>query len=89
MSNQERIACAALRHPPTGLVICSPRHGGPTVYRIIAALNLDGEFEQGFCTNQFDRFVDRQEAHKIATAAGQIIYRCGGDDDTLYSENLY
>lgn len=42
----------------------------------------------GFMTDT-GRFVDREEAHTIAKAAGQIIRRCGGDEGTLYSENLW
>ena len=44
--------------------------------------------EQGFVTDT-GRFVDREEGHLIAKAAGQIIHRCGGDHHTLYSENLW
>lgn len=44
--------------------------------------------EQGFVTDR-GRFVGREEALAIATAAGQIQYRCGGDDIRLYSENLW
>lgn len=47
--------------------------------------------EQGFI-DQWGIFLNRQEAWKVAKAAGQILYRCGGDDSdggTLYSENLY
>lgn len=46
---------------------------------------------QGFI-DQFGVFMDRREAWQVAQAAGQIKYRCGGDDKdggTLYSENLY
>ncbi len=86
------IACAALRFPG-GPIICAPRHGGPMVYALMEQIGLVGiEPEYGFCTNRFDEFVTRQEAWKIAEAAGQIRYRCGGDDadgGTLYSENLY
>jgi hypothetical protein len=42
----------------------------------------------GFMTDT-GRFVDREEAHTIAKAAGQIVRRCGGDEGTLYSENLW
>ena len=44
--------------------------------------------KQGFLTNK-GRFVDRIEGREIAVAAGQIRYRCGGDETRLYSENLY
>jgi len=47
--------------------------------------------EQGFI-DQFGEFLTRQEAMKVAIAAGQkvdIERGCGGDKDTLYSEGLY
>ena len=47
--------------------------------------------KQGFI-DQYGVFMTRQEAWKVAEAADQINYRCGGDDKyggTLYSENLY
>lgn len=47
--------------------------------------------EQGFIDNR-RVFVDRNKAWKIAEAANQINFRCGGDTEeggTLYSENLY
>ena len=43
---------------------------------------------QGFI-DQWGIFMDRKEAHAVASAAGQIKYRCGGDDNKLFSENLY
>lgn len=46
------------------------------------------DMEQGFITDT-GRFVTRTEGHLIAKAAGQIIRRCGGDETTLYSENLW
>lgn len=49
------------------------------------------DWEQGFI-DQLGQFHTRTEAWKIAEAAGQILYRCGGDTangGTLYSENLY
>lgn len=47
--------------------------------------------EAGFVDN-FGNFLTRTEAWKVAEAAGQILYRVGGDTangGTLYSENLY
>ena len=92
----ELIACAAIKHKPSGMVICAPRHGGlmhktlEILKRLgFVTLGVDDEFEQGFVTNQFDKFVTREEAFIIAQKAGQIRYRCGGDDGYLFSENLY
>ena len=48
-------------------------------------------YEQGFIDNH-RQFINRQEAWKVAEAAGQILRRVGGDESkggTLYSENLY
>jgi hypothetical protein len=33
--------------------------------------------------------MTREEAFEVASAAGQIIRRVGGDDGKLFSENLY
>jgi hypothetical protein len=45
--------------------------------------------EQGFI-DQYGKFYSRKAAWKIAEKEGQIIRRCGGDEDgTLWSENLY
>jgi hypothetical protein len=44
--------------------------------------------EQGFI-DQFGVFMTREEAYEVAKAAGQIKYRCGGDEGRLFSENLY
>lgn len=44
--------------------------------------------EQGF-VDQFGTFLTREEALPIARAAGQIRFRCGGDEIRLYSDNLY
>jgi len=54
-------------------------------------LNLHGGLAdglQGFLTNE-GRFVNRKGAWKIAEEAGQIVKRCGGDGDRLFSENLW
>jgi len=45
-------------------------------------------WEQGF-VDQHGEFMTREEAHKVAIEAGQIIRRCGGDEERLFSENLY
>lgn len=43
---------------------------------------------QGFL-DQWGVFMDRKEAHKVASEQGQIRHRCGGDEGKLFSENLY
>jgi len=75
-----------------GTVVCGHRHGHciNTVYTlsklrtVTFAEDATGEHEQGFLTNT-NRFVDREEAAKIAFAAGQIKKELV----TLYSEDLY
>lgn len=75
---------------PTGLVFSGHRHG-QCIYTKCAITGLrdceSGENEQGFLTN-LNRFVDRQEAWKIAEKANQIVRQSGGYG-TLYSECLY
>jgi hypothetical protein len=92
MATKERVVvCAAIRNGGYE-VICGPRHWDSTM-RVAVALS-GGQWksaEQGF-VDQFGQFMTRQEAWKVAEAAGQICYRVGGDErdgGTLYSENLY
>lgn len=84
-----RIVCAAIRHTSTRIVVCGARHFDMVMHRQINAMNLPDEWdEQGFI-DQRGEFLTREEAHKVATEAGQIIRRCGGDEGRLFSENLY
>lgn len=82
-----------------GLVTCSYRHGA-CISKIKALTNLrtvtyaedaTGEFKQGFLTSE-NRFVDRQEAYKIAFEQNQIIGPNKGKPTNiigLTSEDLY
>lgn len=96
-SPPERIVSACNRHGETLLV--GVRHGSEDMYSLWDnVLEFDSSFfdnhgnqEQGFITSKY-RFVDRQEAWKIAVEQQQIVRRVGGDTSqggTLYSENLY
>ena len=93
----ERIVCSANKYGD--LVVAGVRHACGVMSGIHRAfddrhtdLSEDfGDEVQGFVTNRH-RFVDRQEAWKIAVSQRQIIRRVGGDASkggTLYSENLY
>lgn len=98
-----RIVCAANRNSD-GVIITGLRHFDQLMHRQIKELKLlaeasgaeidDSYFEfkeQGFICNRY-QYHNRQQAWKIAEAAGQIIRRVGGDESdggTLYSENLY
>lgn len=83
---EPRIVCSAVRHLATGDITLGARHHH-CFWRVAEGVTTS-DYEQGFI-DQFEKFHTREEAHKIATAKGQIIARCGGDAETLYSENLY
>ncbi len=92
------VVCAANRNE-YGDIILGARHYDHLMHTQIE-YNVDHtglkrwlkcNVEQGFI-DQFGVFMDRKEAWKVAMAADQIRYRCGGDNTdggTLYSENLY
>jgi len=91
IKREQRVVCAALKSKVSGRVICGARHFDKIM---LGQITHSGgriewnEAEQGFI-DQFDTFLSRPEAWKIAEAAGQILRRCGGDGDSLFSENLY
>lgn len=94
LTKQRRVVCSACRSSKTGRIVLGPRHMDD-VMRMHVRLCLDLDFhdydDQGFI-DQWGVFMSRTEAWKVAEAAGQIVYRCGGDTangGTLYSENLY
>ena len=91
-----RIVCAAIRNVEGGIII-GIRHYDTIMNATLSELPIDlrdlwsEQVEQGF-VDQRGNFLTRKEAWKIASNAGQIIHRVGGDDrdgGTLYSENLY
>jgi hypothetical protein len=98
----EHIICAAIHyfenkayiHQPRnielGYVMCGRRHHNIINLRFdLTGKRTADRSGQGFLTNT-DRFVDRQEAYKIARDAGQLLL---GDYQTapyiLTSEDLY
>lgn len=93
MTDQRVIVCAAMKCKETDRIICSVRHWDQTTHWHFPTVSDARRFkdEHGFMDNRY-QFLTRQEAWKVAQAAGQIKYRCGGDEangGTLYSENLY
>lgn len=83
-----RVVCAAIRDA-TGQVVCGARHFDNGMHRAIGRLmSFTAPWEQGFI-DQFGMFLTREEAFVVASQAGQIIRRVGGDDGRLFSENLY
>lgn len=83
------VVCAAIKNK-RGVMVCSPRHWDTMMHA--QALSMKGEdwyqAEQGF-VDQRGVWLTREEAWKVAEAAGQIMRRVGGDEGCLYSENLY
>lgn len=89
--SRPRIVCAAV-HLADGLVIPSARHFDMTMRLLIASVGGQKKMQrgaiQGFI-DQHGRFYTREEAWPVAVQNWQIIKRVGGDEGTLYSENLY
>lgn len=99
------VVCACNRHRETGRKVCGARHFDSIMRE---QMHDTGGFpywnscEQGFI-DQFGQFLTREQAWKIADAAGQIRRPTGwekddeikarpaniGDEGKLFSENLY
>lgn len=87
------VVCAANRNE-VGVIAVGARHFDDRMREQM--LSFGGRemwfrAEQGFI-DQRGAFMTREEAWKVAEAAGQIRRRCGGDTmngGTLFSENLY
>jgi hypothetical protein len=89
MEKQRVVVCAAVRL--NGFVYLGPRHFDRSMSELMMLDEgnpPDGTEEQGFI-DQFGVFMTREEAYEVAKAAGQVKYRCGGDEGRLFSENLY
>ena len=87
---QQRVVCSAVRYSG-GFMLIGPRHYDDTMRKQMDDLGIEGSEEcpeQGFI-DQHGVFLTREEAWVIASAANQVIFRCGGDGEKLYSENLY
>jgi hypothetical protein len=86
-----RIVCAAIKHKESGRIITGARHFDKIMREQINASEGIASWRgaaQGFI-DQFGDFLDREEAWIVAVDQNQIHRRCGGDDGTLFSENLY
>lgn len=97
------VVCAAVKHKDTGVVICGARHGDCINFLISSKLDINPgpEWECGF-VDQYNEFMTRSEAWKVADKAGLIRRPSGweqdfskqraaniGDEALLFSENLY
>jgi hypothetical protein len=89
---QRRIVCAAILHDE--LIVAGPRHYDHIMHRQISMMEPDNRHgmrhaEQGFI-DQWGKFMTREEAFEVATAAGQIRQKTGNPDcKELFSEDLY
>ena len=79
----QRIVCAANRNPD-GTIILGVRHYD----KVMRQQKPHMLSEQGFIDNR-GNFLTREEAWVVAMRENQVIRRVGGDEGTLYSENLY
>lgn len=92
-AEQRRVVCSAVLFEDN-TVILGARHWDGHMRVQVQRLSLSAkrcmrkEVSQGF-VDQHGTYMDRKEALKVALAAGQRAYRCGGDEHQLYSENLY
>lgn len=86
----ERIAAAAIRVGGQVRHMLPPARHHNVMHRFYRKTGVVvGPDEQGFITDT-GRYVDREEALKIAVFAGQIIRRSGGDHATeLFSEDMW
>jgi hypothetical protein len=95
--NQRRVVCAAIR-AQDGSILLGIRHYSKDMHEQIAHRSDHGKFmhrhdeDQGF-VDQHGVFMSREEAYRVADAAGQIVYpdACGIglEGNKLYSEGLY
>lgn len=91
--SQRRVVCAAIR-AADGTLLLGIRHYSKDMYNQMMLRIDSGKFrarsddDQGF-VDQFGVYLTRKEAWIVAEAAGQIVRRCGGDGEELFSENLY
>ena len=89
MNKPRVVVCAAVKL--NGIVYPGPRHFDQFMSELMwldEGNPPNGSEVQGFI-DQFGVFMTREEAYEVAKAAGQIKYRCPGDEGRLFSENLY
>lgn len=95
--SQRRVVCAAIR-ASDGSLLLGIRHYSRDMHAQIENRYDSGKFinrhdpDQGF-VDQWGVYMTREEAYRVAEAAGQIKYpeACGQglDGPKLYSEGLY
>jgi hypothetical protein len=93
---QRRIVCAAISKG--GQTILGARHFDKIMHQVIEQIAIGKipgfqeymrDADQGFI-DQWGKFMTREEAFEVATAAGQILEKTGNPDSKeLFSEDLY
>lgn len=90
---KRKIVTAANRHTGTGVLLVGARHWSKAMTAQAKAMGIKPDslvcesFEQGFI-DQYDQWLSREDAKRIALANGQPLI---GEDwgDELFSENLH
>lgn len=89
--SSSRIVCAAMLMQDD-LIVTGVRHYSPDMRAAMKRIYGEGYHrkvkEQGFI-NTRGEFLSRGAALVAAKENGQVLYRCGGDETELFSENLY
>jgi hypothetical protein len=90
---KRKIVTAANLHVSSGVILVGARHWSKAMIAQAKAISIkpnsmfDGEFIQGFI-DQYDQFLNREDAKRIALANGQPLI--GSDwGKELFSENLH
>jgi hypothetical protein len=84
---KRKIVTAANLHKESGVLLVGARHWSPAMLKQAEMMGIDGIYlEQGFI-DQFDQFLSREDAKRIAIANGQPLI--GEDWGVLFSENLH
>lgn len=85
---KRHVVCAANRFP-CGLIICGARHWDSVMSEVADRLDIKGgNEEQGFI-DQFQNFMTREEANRVATKNGQKLRESMIKGDIAFSENFY
>jgi hypothetical protein len=87
-----RIVCAALKHIPSGAIICGPRHYDMRMLEQIMNSPHDWKQSAGVLQGFVDAwgdFLTRDEAWFVAKEHGQIIKDADWFSGNLHSEHLY
>ena len=86
-----RVLCAALlvaKADGDQVIVAGIRHFDGIMIAHLKVIGFRQGEVQGFLDSR-GNFLTREEAFEVATNAGQIVRRVGGDEGRLFSENLY